>query len=115
MGELIERDGRDEHATPVWQERLAYTDTWDTHGGYLHAPDRGANVTTRTLTIQGMSCGHCVKAVTMALQDLPGVDVKDVRVGQAVIEADEQVTGDHLTTAIDEAGFTLTQVTSDAR
>ncbi|MGI8673290.1 MAG: cation transporter, partial [Luteitalea sp.] len=37
-----------------------------------------------TLTIEGMSCGHCIKAVTMALQDLPGVTVKDVRVGQAV-------------------------------
>lgn len=69
---------------------------------------------TRTLTIEGMSCGHCVKAVTIALQDLPGVDVKDVRVGQAVIEADEQqVTQAQLTTAIDEAGFTLTQVAGD--
>lgn len=69
---------------------------------------------TRTLTIQGMSCGHCVKAVTMALQDMPGVTVKDVRVGQAVIEADEQqVTADQLTAAIDEAGFTMTAVASD--
>lgn len=72
-------------------------------------------MSTRILTIDGMSCGHCVKAVTMALQDMPGVDVKDVRVGQAVIDADEgQVTADQLTAAIDDAGFTLTQVTSEA-
>lgn len=66
---------------------------------------------TRTLTIEGMSCGHCVKAVTMALQDVPGVGVRDVRVGQAVIDADDMVVGrDHLATAIAEAGFTLTGV-----
>ena len=45
----------------------------------------------KSLEILGMSCGHCVKAVTMALQDLPGVDVKDVRVGQALIDADDDV------------------------
>ena len=45
----------------------------------------------KSLEIVGMSCGHCVKAVTMALQDLPGVDVKDVKVGQALIDADDDV------------------------
>ena len=68
--------------------------------------------TRTTLTIEGMSCGHCVKAVTMALQDLPGVDVRAVRIGQAVIEAEApSVTREQLTAAIDEAGFTLTAVT----
>lgn len=63
---------------------------------------------TRRLTIEGMSCGHCVKAVTMALQELPGVAVRDVRVGQAVIDADAMVvTDDRLAAAIDEAGFAL--------
>ena len=57
---------------------------------------------TRTLKIDGMSCGHCVKAVTMTLQDLPGVEVKDVAVGRAVIEADEQViTIDRISRAIE--------------
>ena len=69
---------------------------------------------TRTLAIEGMSCGHCVKAVTMALQDMPGVDVKDVKVGQAIVEADEQmVTREQLAAAIDEAGFTLRDVTTN--
>ena len=65
----------------------------------------------KSLEILGMSCGHCVKAVTMALQDLPGVQVKDVKVGQAVIDADDRVvTAAGLTAAIEEAGFTLTSV-----
>ncbi len=67
---------------------------------------------TRTLEIQGMSCAHCVKAVTLALQHVEGVDVRDVAVGRAVIEADDAVVTDaRLAEAIDEAGFTL--VTND--
>ena len=65
-------------------------------------------MTTRTLTIDGMTCGHCIKAVTMALQDLPGVEVRDVRVGRAVIATeDDVVTAGQLATAIEEAGYTL--------
>lgn len=65
-------------------------------------------MTTKTLKIDGMSCGHCIKAVTLALQDLPGVDVQDVRVGTAVIAADDSVvTPGQLATAIEEAGFSL--------
>ena len=63
---------------------------------------------TTTLKIDGMSCGHCVKAVTMALQELPGVQVRDVTVGQAGIDADDHVvTPEQIAQAIDEAGFTL--------
>lgn len=66
---------------------------------------------TKTLQIDGMSCGHCVKAVTMALQDLPGVDVKDVTVGGATVDVDEsRVTQSQLAAAIAEAGYTLEQV-----
>lgn len=68
---------------------------------------------TRTIEIAGMSCGHCVKAVTLALQDVPGVDVKDVRVGSAVIDVDASVTPEALAQAIDEAGFTLTSSTEN--
>ena len=66
-------------------------------------------MSTKALEIDGMSCGHCVKAVTMALQELPGVEVRDVRVGRAIIDADDQVvTPAQIAQAIDEAGFTLT-------
>jgi copper chaperone CopZ len=73
-------------------------------------------MTTKALDIDGMSCGHCVKAVTMALQELPGVEVRDVRVGRAVIDADDQVvTSAQIAQAIDEAGFTLTGTQSAER
>lgn len=63
---------------------------------------------TTTLEIGGMSCGHCVKAVTLALQHVPGVSVSDVAVGRAVIDVDpSQVSRQQLVDAIDEAGFVL--------
>ncbi len=36
-----------------------------------------------TLTIDGMSCGHCVRAVETALDAVPGVAVEAVTVGEA--------------------------------
>ena len=67
----------------------------------------------KSLEIAGMSCGHCVKAVTMALQDLPGVHVKDVKVGQALIDADDDlVKASDLEVAIEDAGFTLASVSA---
>ena len=63
---------------------------------------------TRTLHIDGMSCSHCVKAVTLALQHVPGVEVREVTVGTAVVDLDEAAVSDaQLSAAIDEAGFTL--------
>jgi copper chaperone len=65
-------------------------------------------VTRQVLTIDGMSCGHCVKAVTLALQHVPGVEVRRVDVGTAEIEVDESVaTRRQLAEAIEEAGYTL--------
>ena len=40
------------------------------------------------LTIDGMSCGHCVAAVRAALERLPGVEVQEVVIGHARISYD---------------------------
>lgn len=40
-----------------------------------------------TLTIDGMTCGHCVRAVTEVLAAVPGVGVRSVAVGSAQITA----------------------------
>jgi copper chaperone len=36
-----------------------------------------------SLSISGMSCGHCVDAVTKALRTIPNLDVNRVAVGSA--------------------------------
>ncbi|QOJ14122.1 MAG: heavy-metal-associated domain-containing protein [Planctomycetia bacterium] len=64
----------------------------------------GTNQST-TLAIDGMTCGHCVQAVTKALSAVPGVKVRSVAVGSAVIEtADGWATGKAVN-ALDQAGY----------
>jgi copper chaperone len=65
-------------------------------------------VKNEELKITGMSCHHCVMAVRKELAKLPGVEVKDVRVGSALIAYDEaKVSGAQLKSAVEEAGFTV--------
>lgn len=47
-----------------------------------------ATLTTRTLNIDGMSGDACVNKVTGALKDVQGVTTQSVKVGSAVIGAD---------------------------
>ena len=60
------------------------------------------------LKINGMSCQHCVKTVTDALTELPGVRRAKVnlRKGEAVVHFDaSRVDTTNLTEAIITAGF----------
>lgn len=38
-----------------------------------------------TLTVQGMTCGSCVRHVTRALEDLEGVDHVDVKFREGLV------------------------------
>jgi copper chaperone len=59
------------------------------------------------LTIEGMSCEHCVRAVRGRLERTPGVKVDDVQVGSATIEYDPAATSiDDLEEAIADEGYT---------
>jgi copper chaperone len=62
---------------------------------------------TKTLKIEGMSCQHCVHAVKSELSKLD-LKVKDVKIGSAEVEYDEQkITEDKLKEAIETAGYKL--------
>ena len=60
-----------------------------------------------TLTIEGMTCGHCVKAVTEALRALPGVRDVEVAVGSAAFTTDAPPDEAAVRAAIDEAGYAV--------
>jgi copper chaperone len=63
-----------------------------------------------TLQVQGMSCGHCVHAVTEALAGVPGVRVEAVQVGSATVELDENLSGvGALIDAIDDVGYSAAE------
>ena len=60
-----------------------------------------------TINVSGMTCGHCVSAVTMELSLLPSVTEVDVDLesGQVTITSDAALEQAQLATAIDEAGY----------
>ena len=63
-------------------------------------------MTTARLTIAGMSCDHCVRHVTRALTSVPGVTVKQVTVGHAIVEYNGHAdTLAAIVAAVDEAGY----------
>ena len=70
---------------------------------------------TTTVTIEGMSCVHCVRAVFTSLAGVPGIDRADVSIGRAVIEHDGSVTAEQVRDAIAAAGYEVTDFTTDRR
>ena len=59
-----------------------------------------------TIAIQGMSCGHCVAAVKGALGQLDGVQVQDVKIGQATVAYDPtKITPEEISAAIADEGY----------
>jgi copper chaperone CopZ len=57
------------------------------------------------LTIEGMSCGHCVQAVTRALEATPGISVLSVTPGEAQVETSSPDSTAAALAAIEEAGY----------
>lgn len=63
-------------------------------------------MTQLTMQIGGMSCGHCVGAVTKALKELAGVAVEQVAIGSATVTYDPTtISVDAITKAVEEEGY----------
>lgn len=59
-----------------------------------------------TLRIDGMHCGSCVRRVTQALQGTEGLTVKEVRIGAARLESDQDPAPvDQAIAALARAGY----------
>lgn len=61
-----------------------------------------------TLNVEGMSCGHCVKAVESGVGQLEGVERVNVRLenGQVEVAFDEtKVSLEKIKEAIDDQGY----------
>lgn len=67
---------------------------------------------TKELKIKGMSCQHCVKHVTNALQEVAGVTAVKVDLNQAnaMVETDGSVGEQVLKDAVAEAGYEVTAI-----
>ncbi len=65
--------------------------------------------TTTTFTVTGMTCGHCVAAVTEEVAKLDNVTNVgiDLARGAVTVEADGPVNSEAFAAAVDEAGYTV--------
>lgn len=68
-----------------------------------------------TVTVDGMTCQHCVRAVFTALAGVPGIDRAEVSIGSARVEHDGSVTVAQLGDAIAVAGYTVRDGTTNRR
>ena len=64
---------------------------------------------TSTYTVTGMTCDHCVSAVTQELSDIAGVTKVSIELasGQVTVESDAALDQAAVAAAVDEAGYAL--------
>ena len=67
-------------------------------------------MTATTYEVQGMTCGHCVRAVTEEISGLDGVQSVEVSLedGSAVVAGDPDP--DAVRAAVAEAGYAVTAI-----
>ena len=63
--------------------------------------------TTTAYTVTGMTCEHCVRAVSTEVRQVPGVrDVRvDLATGRVTVASDGPVDDAAVHAAVDEAGY----------
>jgi len=66
-------------------------------------------MTVSTYTVQGMTCGHCVNAVTDEVSQIGGVQnvAVDLDSGLVTVTSEEPVAEDDIREAVVEAGYEL--------
>ncbi len=66
-------------------------------------------MSTTSYTVVGMTCGHCVSAVTEEVSALPGVTGVDVDLatGGLTVTSDAPVEEAAVRAAVEEAGYTV--------
>lgn len=66
-------------------------------------------MTTNTYTVTGMTCSHCVGAVTGEVSQIPGVqDVQiDLESGRVTVTSEAPIDVETIRASVDEAGYEL--------
>lgn len=62
------------------------------------------------LKVEGMSCGHCVKAIENGVGELNGVEAINVSLEQGLVDVvfdNSKVTTSNIKEAIEEEGYTV--------
>ncbi|MFI5489135.1 heavy-metal-associated domain-containing protein [Micromonospora echinaurantiaca] len=64
---------------------------------------------TKTYTVTGMTCGHCVNSVSDEVARIPGVSEVQVNLASGAVTVTSEQPVDHaaVRAAVDEAGYQL--------
>ena len=64
---------------------------------------------TKTYTVTGMTCSHCVNAVDSEVRQIPGVTgvAVDLGSGAVTVTSDQPVDDAAVAAAVDEAGYEI--------
>lgn len=64
----------------------------------------------KKIMIDGMSCGHCEKSVSDALQKVSGVSSVEVNLNgkYAIVTCEDSAVEDNLKNAVEDAGYEVT-------
>lgn len=72
---------------------------------------KGTIIATRVILIDGMHCDHCKNSVERALNALDGVAARvNLKKKQAVVRMTSFHSDEELKTAVERAGFTVTEI-----
>lgn len=71
--------------------------------------------TTTDYTVSGMTCDHCVKAVSAELRDVDGVETVDIDLttGRVRVVSETPLDTEAVRAAVDEAGYQLADAGGD--
>jgi copper chaperone CopZ len=73
-----------------------------------YGPTEGTAVTHRVYTVVGMTCEHCVSAISSEVSGVEGVAAVDVDLGRGQMTVTgDGYTDDQIRAAVDEAGYEL--------
>jgi copper ion binding protein len=66
-------------------------------------------MSTVTVTVTGMTCGHCASSVREEVGDIPGVTAVDVDLtsGKVTVDSEREVDSAAIQDAVEEAGYQL--------
>jgi copper ion binding protein len=66
-------------------------------------------MSTTTINVTGMNCGHCASSIRGEIGDIPGVTAVDVDItsGLVTIDSDRPVDATSIRQAVEEAGYRL--------
>ncbi len=106
---LLEQAGDKEETETAGRPADQHRDDTDEAG----APaQKGENLMTRTMKIEGMMCGHCEMTVKKALEALDGVESAQVshEAGTAVVTLSGDVTDDTLKAAVEAKDYEVKSI-----